>query len=259
MIVATAIPLALLFAFICLESAGRPGQPAVHRRDGFRDPRGRRGGDGGKHLPPARARGEGNRSIFGEVIVAAAAEVDRPIFYAVAVIVAGFLPIYVLSGPSGSLFKPMADTMIFALHRLADRDADRAAGALFAGPCARACANGATPSSKPSSRVYTSGTRLLPGASVGHDAGLGVRGWRFAAAHSAASAPNSCRIWTRARSGSAPPCPTPFPLTNRARSCRRCARSCAPSRKSPSSPTSTAGPTTAPIRRAFSTSNSTSA
>jgi cobalt-zinc-cadmium resistance protein CzcA len=29
--------------------------------------------------------------------------------------VAGFLPIYVLSGPSGTLFKPMADTMVFAL------------------------------------------------------------------------------------------------------------------------------------------------
>src|SRR5208337_1770842 len=34
---------------------------------------------------------------------------------AVAVIVAGFLPIYVLVGPSGKLFTPMADTMIFAL------------------------------------------------------------------------------------------------------------------------------------------------
>ena len=31
------------------------------------------------------------------------------------VIVVSFLPIYVLSGPSGVLFKPMADTMIFAL------------------------------------------------------------------------------------------------------------------------------------------------
>ena len=49
------------------------------------------------------------------IIAAAAAEVDRPILYAVAVIVAGFLPIYVLSGPSGKLFHPMADTMIFAL------------------------------------------------------------------------------------------------------------------------------------------------
>jgi cobalt-zinc-cadmium resistance protein CzcA len=31
------------------------------------------------------------------------------------VIVVSFLPIYVLSGPSGTLFKPMADTMVFAL------------------------------------------------------------------------------------------------------------------------------------------------
>src|SRR5262249_47581394 len=44
----------------------------------------------------------------------AAAEVDRPLFYAVAVIVAGFLPIYAPSGPPGTLFKPMADTMGFA-------------------------------------------------------------------------------------------------------------------------------------------------
>src|SRR5258708_2662175 len=58
---------------------------------------------------------EGNRLSVREVIVQAAAEVDRPIFYAVAVIVAGFLPIYALSGPSGELFKPMADTTIFAL------------------------------------------------------------------------------------------------------------------------------------------------
>jgi cobalt-zinc-cadmium resistance protein CzcA len=50
-----------------------------------------------------------------EVIADAAAEVNRPIVYAIAVIVAGFLPIYVLSGPSGRLFKPMADTTIFAL------------------------------------------------------------------------------------------------------------------------------------------------
>jgi cobalt-zinc-cadmium resistance protein CzcA len=49
------------------------------------------------------------------VIVAAARDVDRPIFYSVAVIIAGYLPIYVLSGPSGLLFHPMADTMSFAL------------------------------------------------------------------------------------------------------------------------------------------------
>src|SRR5271169_244541 len=50
-----------------------------------------------------------------EVILAAAKDVDRPIFYSVAVIIAGYLPIYALSGPSGKLFHPMADTMSIAL------------------------------------------------------------------------------------------------------------------------------------------------
>ena len=45
----------------------------------------------------------------------AAKDVDRPIFYSVAVIIAGYLPIYALSGPSGKLFKPMADTVAIAL------------------------------------------------------------------------------------------------------------------------------------------------
>ncbi len=57
----------------------------------------------------------GTRFNVKDVIIGAAAEVDRPIFYAIAVIVAAFLPIYVLSGPSGRLFRPMADTTIFAL------------------------------------------------------------------------------------------------------------------------------------------------
>jgi len=50
-----------------------------------------------------------------EVILLAAKDVDRPIFYSVAVIIAGYLPIYALSGPSGKLFHPMAETMSFAL------------------------------------------------------------------------------------------------------------------------------------------------
>ncbi|MDE2049391.1 MAG: efflux RND transporter permease subunit [Gammaproteobacteria bacterium] len=50
-----------------------------------------------------------------DVILGAAAEIDRPLVYSVAVIVASFLPIYFLTGPSGTLFRPMADTMIFAL------------------------------------------------------------------------------------------------------------------------------------------------
>ncbi|MGH9405211.1 MAG: efflux RND transporter permease subunit [Terriglobia bacterium] len=52
--------------------------------------------------------------LYG-VIAAAAHEVDRPIFYSVVVIIAGYLPIYALRGASGILFRPMADTMSFAL------------------------------------------------------------------------------------------------------------------------------------------------
>jgi cobalt-zinc-cadmium resistance protein CzcA len=50
-----------------------------------------------------------------DVLLHAARDVDRPIFYSVAVIIAGYIPIYALSGPSGKLFHPMADTMAFAL------------------------------------------------------------------------------------------------------------------------------------------------
>jgi heavy metal efflux system protein len=114
LVVAITIPLSLLFAFVCLDLKSIPANllsigaidfgilvdgavvmvENVYRQLALR------------HGQPLDVRG---------VIVDAAAEVDRPIFYAVAVIVAGFLPIYVLSGPSGQLFKPMADTMIFAL------------------------------------------------------------------------------------------------------------------------------------------------
>jgi len=58
---------------------------------------------------------EGHEYHLPEIILLAAKDVDRPIFYSVAVIIAGYLPIYALSGPSGKLFHPMAETMSFAL------------------------------------------------------------------------------------------------------------------------------------------------
>ena len=58
---------------------------------------------------------EGQSYQLNEVILTAAKDVDRPIFYSVAVILAGYLPIYALSGPAGKLFHPMAETMCFAL------------------------------------------------------------------------------------------------------------------------------------------------
>ncbi len=114
LIVAVSIPLALLFAFICLDlqnaSANLLSIGAV---------------DFGILVDGAVVMVEnifrqivarkGTPLSVKEIVLDAAAEVDRPLFYAVAVIVASFLPIYVLSGPSGTLFKPMADTMVFAL------------------------------------------------------------------------------------------------------------------------------------------------
>src|SRR5258708_253109 len=58
---------------------------------------------------------EGQENNLNEVILAAAKDVDRPIFYSGAVIIAGYLPFYVLGGPSGKLFTPMADTVSIAL------------------------------------------------------------------------------------------------------------------------------------------------
>jgi cobalt-zinc-cadmium resistance protein CzcA len=114
LIVATTIPLALLFAFICLDlqkaSANLLSIGAIDFGILV---------DGAvvmvENIFRQIALRKGEPLDIRAVIKAAAAEVDRPIFYAVAVIVAGFLPIYVLSGPSGRLFKPMADTMVFAL------------------------------------------------------------------------------------------------------------------------------------------------
>src|SRR5450755_2380950 len=114
LIVATTIPLGLLFAFFCLNlqnaSANLLSIGAVDFGILV---------DGAifmvENIFRQIAAHKGPDFKVKEVIKAAAAEVDRPLFYAVAIIVASFLPIYVLSGPSGTLFKPMADTMIFAL------------------------------------------------------------------------------------------------------------------------------------------------
>ena len=50
-----------------------------------------------------------------DAVLGAAKDVGRPIFYSTAVIIAAYIPIYVLSGPSERLFAPMADTVVYAL------------------------------------------------------------------------------------------------------------------------------------------------
>ena len=113
-IVALTIPLSLLFSFIFLHAEGIPANllsigaidfgilidgTLVMVENVFRE---------------LGAR-EGQQYDLEEVIKSAAKDVDRPIFYSVAVIIAGYLPIYALTGPSGKLFKPMADTVAIAL------------------------------------------------------------------------------------------------------------------------------------------------
>src|SRR5882757_356600 len=113
-ITALTIPLALLFAFIFLNLTGEAANllsigaidfgiiidgtivmvENIYRELGLR---------------------HGTDYKLTDVILAAARDVDRPIFYSVAVIIAGYLPIYALTGPAGKLFHPMADTMGFAL------------------------------------------------------------------------------------------------------------------------------------------------
>jgi cobalt-zinc-cadmium resistance protein CzcA len=115
LIVAITIPFALMFSFICLDWRHIPANllsigaidfgiivdgAVVMVENIFRE--------------LSERHGKGDFNVV-EVIRAAAHDVERPIFYAIAVIIAGYLPIYVLTGPSGRLFQPMADTMTFAL------------------------------------------------------------------------------------------------------------------------------------------------
>ena len=113
-IVALTIPLSLLFAFIFVHAEGIPANLLSIGAIDF--------GiliDGTLVMVENIFRELGVRAgqQYGleEVIKSAAKDVDRPIFYSVAVIIAGYLPIYALSGPSGKLFKPMADTVAIAL------------------------------------------------------------------------------------------------------------------------------------------------
>src|SRR5271155_1507751 len=113
-ITALTVPLALLFAFIFLHATGEAANLLSIGAIDF--------GiiiDGTivmvENIYRELSLRHGQEYKINDVILAAARDVDRPIFYSVAVIIAGYLPIYALSGPAGKLFHPMADTMGFAL------------------------------------------------------------------------------------------------------------------------------------------------
>jgi len=108
------IPLALLFAFIFLHATGEAANLLSIGAIDF--------GiiiDGTivmvENIYRELSLRHGQDYRLSDVILIAARDVDRPIFYSVAVIIAGYLPIYALTGPAGKLFHPMADTVGFAL------------------------------------------------------------------------------------------------------------------------------------------------
>lgn len=113
-IVALTIPLSLLFAFIFLHARGVAANLLSIGAVDF--------GiliDGTlvmvENIFRVLGEREGQDYNLNEVILEAARDVDRPVFYSVAVIIAGYLPIYALTGPSARLFRPMADTVAIAL------------------------------------------------------------------------------------------------------------------------------------------------
>lgn len=113
-VVALTIPFALLFASICLDlrhisanllslgalDFGMVVDGAVVMVENIV-----------RHLN----RRETERGTPVEQIRLAAHEVQRPVFYAIAIIITAYLPIFTLQRVEGKLFKPMAWTVVFAL------------------------------------------------------------------------------------------------------------------------------------------------
>ena len=114
LIVALTIPFSLLFASICLDlrhisanllslgalDFGMVVDGAVVMVENIVRHLSRRGAD---------------RVTAMEQIRVAAHEVQRPVFYAIAIIITAYLPIFTLQQVEGKLFKPMAWTVAFAL------------------------------------------------------------------------------------------------------------------------------------------------
>jgi cobalt-zinc-cadmium resistance protein CzcA len=119
-IVALTIPFALLFAATCLNLKGIPANLLSLGALDF--------GmvvDGAvvmvenivRHLNNRQRQAQNGESpaVSMDVIREAAHEVQRPVFYAIAIIITAYLPIFTLQRVEGRLFRPMAWTVAFAL------------------------------------------------------------------------------------------------------------------------------------------------
>ena len=114
LIVALTIPFSLLFASICLDMRRIPANLLSLGALDF--------GmvvDGAvvmvENIVRHLNRGNGDVRTPAEKIREAAHEVQRPVFYAIAIIITAYLPIFTLQRVEGRLFKPMAWTVAFAL------------------------------------------------------------------------------------------------------------------------------------------------
>ena len=118
-IVALTIPFSLLFASICLDLNHIPANllslgaldfgmvvdGAVVMMENII-----------RHLARMRDQGPTDpRKTVAEVIREACHEVQRPVFYAIAIIITAYMPIFTLQRIEGRLFRPMAWTVAFAL------------------------------------------------------------------------------------------------------------------------------------------------
>jgi heavy metal efflux system protein len=119
LIVALTIPFSLLFASICLDLNHIPANllslgaldfgmvvdGAVVMMENII-----------RHLAHIRDQSPGDRrKTTAEVIREACHEVQRPVFYAIAIIITAYMPIFTLQRIEGRLFRPMAWTVAFAL------------------------------------------------------------------------------------------------------------------------------------------------
>ncbi len=114
LIVALTIPFSLLFASICLDLDKVPANLLSLGALDF--------GmvvDGAVVMVENIVRHMGRREARDrtplEIIREAAHEVQRPVFYAIAIIITAYLPIFTLQAVEGRLFRPMALTVAFAL------------------------------------------------------------------------------------------------------------------------------------------------
>jgi heavy metal efflux system protein len=114
LIVAATIPFSLLFASICLDLKGIPANLLSLGALDF--------GmvvDGAvvmvENIVRHLGHGNGDTKTPSEKISEASHEVQRPVFYAIGIIITAYLPIFTLQRVEGRLFHPMAWTVAFAL------------------------------------------------------------------------------------------------------------------------------------------------